>query len=154
MNKICPGCNQERDIEKDFAWKNKIKGTRQRWCKSCQAEANSKHYQNNKQTYLERALTRNNVVNTKNKQRLYDYLSAHPCVDCGQADIRVLEFDHINGNKSASITNLLKNAVNWEILETEIAKCEVRCVNCHRIKTSERGGYWRHFLPIEEEERE
>ena len=145
MNKICPGCSQERDIERDFAWKNKVKGTRQRWCKSCQAEANRKHYLSNKQIYLERALTQNAIVNTENKQKLYDYLLQHPCVDCGQTDIRVLEFDHVRG-KSASITNLLKNTAPWERIEAEIAKCEVRCVNCHRIKTSERGKWWRHLL--------
>ena len=145
VNKICPGCSQERDIERDFAWKNKVKGTRQRWCKSCQAEANRKHYLSNKQIYLERALTRNSIVNTENNQKLYDYLLQHPCVDCGQTDIRVLEFDHVRG-KSASITNLLKNTAPWETIEAEIAKCEVRCVNCHRIKTSERGKWWRHLL--------
>ncbi len=145
VKKICPGCSQERDIERDFAWKHKEKGTRQRWCKSCQAEANRKHYQANKQIYLKRALTRNTMVNTENKQRLHSYLSAHPCVDCGQTDIRVLEFDHVRG-KSASITNLLKNTAPWERIEAEIAKCEVRCVNCHRIKTSERGKWWRHLL--------
>src|SRR5579859_6701098 len=126
MTKICPGCAEERDTERDFAWKNKAKGTRQRWCKFCQAEANSRHYQNNKQIYLDRALTRNAQVNTENKQRLYAYLSSHPCVDCSQTDIRVLEFDHVKGNKSASITTLLKNATSWKVIEDEIAKCEAR----------------------------
>lgn len=146
VKKICPGCNQERDIERDFAWKNKAKGIRQRWCRSCQAAANSRHYQNNKQVYLDRALVRNAHVNTGNKQKLYTYLLEHPCVDCGQTDIRALEFDHVRGNKSANITRLLNNAVSWEAIEAEIAKCEVRCVNCHRIKTSERGGFWRNLL--------
>lgn len=143
MKKICSGCGQERDTERDFAWKNKAKGTRQRWCKFCQAEANSRHYQNNKHIYLDRALTRNAQVNTENKQRLYAYLSSHPCVDCGQTDIRVLEFDHVRGNKTANITKLLKNATSWKAIENEIAKCEVRCVNCHRARTSESGHWWR-----------
>ncbi len=146
VKKICSGCGQERDIETDFSWKNKAKGTHQRWCKSCQAQANRQHYQNNKHIYLDRALTRNSLVNTQNKQRLYTYLSSHPCVDCGQTDIRVLEFDHVHGNKFANITKLLKNAVPWKTIEAEIAKCEVRCVNCHRIKTLERGNWWRHHL--------
>lgn len=146
MKKICSGCGQERDTERDFAWKNKAEGTRQRWCKFCQAAANSRHYQNNKQLYLDHALTRNTQVNTENKQRLYAYLSSHPCVDCGETDIRVLEFDHVRGNKSASITNLLKNVTSWKVIEAEIAKCEVRCANCHRLKTLERGKWWRHLI--------
>ncbi|HLG64951.1 MAG TPA: hypothetical protein VKY19_23635 [Ktedonosporobacter sp.] len=144
MKKICSGCEQERDIERDFAWKNKAKGTRQRWCKFCQAEANSRHYQNNKQIYLDCALTRNALVNAENKQKLYVYLSSHPCIDCGQTDIRVLEFDHVRGSKTANIARLLKRATSWKKIEAEIAKCEVRCANYHRIKTSERGNWW-HF---------
>jgi hypothetical protein len=146
MKKICSGCNQERDTEREFAWKNKAKGTRQRWCKLCQAEANSQHYQNNKQIYIERALKRNVMTKQENKLKLCDYFSCHPCVDCGQTDIRTLEFDHVRGTKSANITNLLRHAVSWKIIETEITKCEVRCVNCHRIKTSERGNFWRTII--------
>ena len=143
MKKICPGCGEEREAERDFAWKNKAKGTRQRWCRVCQAEANSRHYQNNKQIYLDRALTRNDRVNTENKRSLYAYLSSHPCVDCGEADVRVLEFDHVRGSKTVEIARLLDRAISWAKIEAEIAKCEVRCANCHRRKTLERGKWWR-----------
>jgi hypothetical protein len=143
LKKICPGCGEERDAEQDFRWKYKDHGIRQRWCKYCQATANKDHYRNNKQEYLDRALTRNARVNTENRQRLYAYLSEHPCVDCGETDVRVLEFDHVRGNKSANIATLLNNAISWSTIEKEIAKCEVRCANCHRIKTNERGCWWR-----------
>ena len=147
MKKICPGCGEERDTDRDFSWKNRTKGMRQSWCKFCLAEANSMHYQNNKRVYLDRARTRNTRVNDENKQRLYAYLSEHPCVDCGNSNIRCLEFDHVRGNKSASITRMLNTAVTWSAIEAEIAKCEVRCANCHRIKTLERGKWWRFGLP-------
>lgn len=143
MKKICPGCGEERDTEKDFSWKNKKNSTRQGWCKFCQASANKIHYQNNKQAYLDRATTRNARVNTENKQRLYVYLSSHPCVDCGETNIRVLEFDHVRGSKTLDIARLLDRATSWSKIETEIAKCEVRCANCHRRKTLERGKWWR-----------
>lgn len=142
MKKICPGCEQERDIEDDFKWKNKSRGTRQRWCKFCQAEANKTHYQNNKQVYLDRAYERNARLNEENKRRLYLYLREHPCVDCGLTDIRCLEFDHVCGDKTATIARMI-TAVSWPVIEAEVAKCEVRCANCHRIKTLERGGLWR-----------
>ena len=74
------------------------------------------------------------------------YLSTHPCVDCANSDIRVLEFDHIHGQKFDEISHLLSQGYNWLAIESEIAKCEVRCANCHRIKTSERGGWWRHLI--------
>lgn len=143
MKKICPGCNEERDVENDFRWKYKDRGIRQGWCKFCQKEANKVHYQNNKQIYLDRALTRNARLNTESKRKIYAYLSEHPCVDCGNTDIRCLEFDHVRGKKIADIARLLGSSTTWSTIEAEIAKCEVRCANCHRIKTLERGNRWR-----------
>ena len=60
------------------------------------------------------------------------------CVDCGIKDPRVLDFDHIHGAKLASIAKLAGTAGLPTRLLNEIAKCEVRCANCHRITTAER----------------
>ena len=149
MKKVCPGCSEERDAENDFRWKYKDRGIRQIWCKFCQAEANRKHYQNNKQVYLDRANARNARVNPENRRLLYAYLSEHPCVDCGYKDVRCLEFDHVTGDKSYDIARMLNNGISWLTIEAEIAKCEVRCANCHRIKTNERGKWWRFGLSEE-----
>lgn len=146
MKKTCLRCGEERDAEKDFSWKNMKKGTRHIWCKDCLAEANRKHYRNNKQIYLERAITRNTLVSEENKRKLYNYLLSHPCVDCGKTDIRCLEFDHVEGEKLDAIFKMLGQSQSWEKIEAEIAKCEVRCANCHRIKTLERGNWWRSRL--------
>ena len=145
MNKICTGCNQKRDTGQDFNWKYKERGIRHSHCKFCQSQLSKKHYENNKQAYVARARASGSIIIPENRKRLIEYLIRHPCVDCGQPDVRVLDFDHVRG-KSASITNLLKNTAPWERIEAEIAKCEVRRVNCHRIKTSERGKWWRHLL--------
>lgn len=144
MKKKCPGCNEERDIEQDFRWKNQKKGIRQRWCKYCQAQAMKAHYQNNAKIYRDRALIRNARVNNENKQKLFTYLSTHPCIDCGNNDIRCLEFDHVERPKTDNIARMVTRGKNWSAIETEIAKCEVRCANCHRIRTLERGNWWRH----------
>ena len=78
MKKICPGCGQERDAEKDFRWRYKDRGIRQARCRYCQAESNKTHYQNNKQAYLDRAKSRNDRIIEENQRRLYAYLSTHP----------------------------------------------------------------------------
>ena len=31
----------------------------------------------------------------------------------------------------------------WDRILQEIAKCDVRCANCHRIMTAARGGHFR-----------
>ena len=65
----------------------------------------------------------------------------HPCVDCGESDIVVLEFDHLR-DKTANVSYLISTGEIPRIKE-EIAKCEVVCANCHRRRTSERGGWYR-----------
>jgi hypothetical protein len=62
------------------------------------------------------------------------YLIDNPCVDCGEPDIRLLEFDHVRGKK---LFNVSKYKSNPKELILEIAKCEVRCKSCHRKKTRE-----------------
>ncbi len=146
MKKICPGCGQERDAEQDFNWRHKERGIRQTQCKYCQSQVSKQHYKNNKQSYFDRVRTREVLVIEDNQKRLVDYLRRHPCVDCGQTDIRVLEFDHVRGNKLNNIARMVGEGFSWSTIEAEIAKCEVRCANCHRIKTNERNGWWRHLF--------
>lgn len=59
------------------------------------------------------------------------------CMDCGYNEHPyVLDFDHVRGKKIGSICSLRNRS--WEIIEAEIAKCEVVCANCHRIRTLNR----------------
>lgn len=62
---------------------------------------------------------------------MVDYLKQHPCVDCGENDPVVLEFDHM-GNKSCHVSEMRCSPL--EKIAQEITKCEVRCCNCHRRK--------------------
>ncbi len=146
MKKICTGCGQERDAEQDFNWRHKDRDIRNTRCKFCQSQVSKRHYQNNKQSYMKRIRTRDTLIVEDNQKRLADYLACHPCVDCGQTDIRLLEFDHVQGKKSDNISRMIGIGYSWPTIEAEIAKCEVRCANCHRIKESERSGSWRRFL--------
>jgi hypothetical protein len=73
------------------------------------------------------------------------YLLEHPCVDCGEADPVVLEFDHVRGAKVAHVSRLVKRAVSLARLQAEMAKCDVRCANCHRRRTASTLG-WNAFL--------
>jgi hypothetical protein len=73
----------------------------------------------------------------------YDYLLAHPCVDCGEVDPVVLDFDHTNpATKSREVSWFIRRR-DLVGLKAEIAKCEVRCANDHRRKTARDLGYAR-----------
>jgi hypothetical protein len=63
---------------------------------------------------------------------------SHPCVDCGEADPIVLEFDHVRDTKVNGISDLVYRNANLAVIQAEIDKCEVRCANCHRRVTVKR----------------
>jgi len=95
----------------------------------------SKHYQENKQAYKARALAFNKKTRIENRKRIQAWLATHPCVDCGEADPIVLEFDHVRGTKKSNIADMITSLHSWPRIAEEINKCEVRCANCHRRKT-------------------
>ncbi len=72
----------------------------------------------------------------KIRGKLFEYLSSKKCIDCGEKDPIVLDFDHIDPNKKFKpVSKLLSGHWSWSSLTHEIAKCEIRCANCHRRKT-------------------
>lgn len=81
-------------------------------------------------------------IRLRNSQITFDYLKFHPCVDCGESDPFILEFDHVSGLKKESISNLAKRRSSVKKIIDEIAKCEVRCANCHRRKTAKELGWY------------
>lgn len=68
------------------------------------------------------------------RRKINEYFSNNPCVDCGETDIFVLEFDHVRGDKNFTISQKIGNLA-WAIIENEIAKCDIRCTNCHLKRT-------------------
>jgi hypothetical protein len=69
------------------------------------------------------------------------------CIDCGEADPVVLEFDHRDrSEKRANVSRLLANG--WATVLCEIEKCDIRCVNCHRRRTAEQFGWTKLSLHV------
>ena len=120
MKKICSSCGEERDVEQDFKWEYKDRGIRQSRCKYCQSELSKRHYHNNKQVYNERTRIIKKKILTENASHISAYLSTHPCVDCGQTDIRLLEFDHVHGQKSHGISNLFTSGFKKYVVRIAI----------------------------------
>ncbi len=93
------------------------------------------HYQRNRQDYIDKAKRRRE----KNWQYIKDIKKKGKCVDCGIKDYRVLEFDHMpQFPKYKMISKMANEGYSIPKLEEEINKCELRCANCHRVKTYER----------------
>ena len=79
----------------------------------------------------------------KKRDELAAYKLEKGCADCGyKAHAAALDFDHLPGTtKSFDIGSAVTNAQDWKNVWNEVAKCEVVCANCHRVRTYvERGG--------------
>ena len=139
---ICSACKIEKDLE-DFAWKNKDLGTKNTTCKPCQSVYARFHYKSNSQRYKDRAKQNRPVYVNRNKNYIIDFLSENPCVDCGETDIEVLQFDHIEmiGEKGKRVPSFI--GYSLETLKAQIDLCEVRCGNCHIRRTRQQMGWFR-----------
>jgi len=68
-------------------------------------------------------------------QYLRDLKTKTPCVDCGiNYPYYVMDFDHVRGQKHANVMELV-STLSKKRIDEEIAKCEIVCSNCHRIRT-------------------
>lgn len=95
-----------------------------------QRESARRHYELNCAKIKRRAVAFTERAMARNRAFITEYLSAHACVDCGEQDREVLTFDHVTGKKRDNVSDMAKNASIATLIK-EIAKCEVRCCNCH-----------------------
>jgi 5-methylcytosine-specific restriction endonuclease McrA len=99
------------------------------------------HYQQNKAKYD----ARREAVRKRNKEYVWQYLQDKSCMECGEADPIVLEFDHRNPKeKDCSIADAMHiRMFSLVRLQKEIYKCDILCANCHRRKTAKQLGYFK-----------
>jgi hypothetical protein len=78
------------------------------------------------------------------KSKLTNYLDEFKrkglCADCGFSGKEypgVLEFDHLK-DKKFEISAFAKYILSLASLKEEMAKCDLVCANCHRIRTINR----------------
>jgi hypothetical protein len=136
--KRCSKCNKEKE-PKEFNFK---RGKYQPFCRQCNSEYGKEWHQKNKVARQIKISARNKRVGLENSIAIIDYLKTHPCTDCGESDIVVLDFDHLN-EKTANVSALAWQAHSWKRIQEEIDRCEVVCCNCHRRRTARRAGWFR-----------
>ncbi len=102
-----------------------------------QLQAQRDHYARQRQTYKDR--------NTKRRERfrqILNDLKDVPCADCGGRFPSVcMDFDHLPGEVKSFQVGTVGHASSEKRLLEEVAKCEIVCANCHRIRTWKRKQY-------------
>jgi ferredoxin len=97
----CGRCEREKPLG-EFAWRRKAKGQKDNYCRPCRAAYKREHYLANRDRYIQQAMARKRAMWAERVEYLVAYLRDNPCVDCGECDPVVLEFDHLRDKGSAS----------------------------------------------------
>ncbi len=142
--KTCTKCKITKH-DTDFNFKIKERGVLHSHCKNCSRDYVRNHYKHNRQYYLLKAKKRNIATKIIIRNEIWTYLINHPCIDCGENDPVVLEFDHTK-DKRMDVSSLVTYGSLKNIIK-EIEKCEIRCANCHRRKTAIQYG-WHKNMPL------
>jgi hypothetical protein len=139
-SKICCTCKRPKPLSEYNKRSRSTDGLQLR-CRECSRE----WYEANRTEHIANVARRTAEVREMFRERLALFLVVHPCIDCGERDIRCLDFDHVDPtSKAGNISAMLLWPVSWKRIEAELAKCVVRCANCHRRKTAADKSFWRH----------
>jgi len=137
--KRCPKCERELSTEQ---FNKRANGRCYAYCKACQSLYLRNHYLKNAATYSNRRLESSRRYRFRNRAYVIEYLSSHPCVDCGESDPVVLDFDHVDrSTKEDEVSNLMRRGYALDRLKHEMARCLVRCARCHRRRTAKEFGW-------------
>jgi hypothetical protein len=143
--RVCARCHGEMPIEA-FPIKDKARGTRTSYCVPCRSEYGKEHYRRNTRYYRAKAGPARERSRGANNAIVDAFLRTHPCIDCGETDPIVLDFDHVDPKLKTGNVGHLQHSNGEERLQAEMNKCVVRCANCHRRKTAQQFGWWRTLI--------
>lgn len=127
--KKCNACK----IEKPFSEFHRRGSGYQTECKSCKKIRDKKRWDDNPEYE-----TRIRRVRRERLRDLVRELKKQPCTDCKRCfHPAAMDWDHLS-DKSLNLADAVRLGWSEARLLTEIAKCELVCSNCHRVRTYNR----------------
>ena len=128
--KKCSTCNEELGI-RSFARNRSSKDGYRSNCKTCARVSKQIWYQENRDVTIQRKNTRQKTI-----RRELDKLKCDPCVDCGKSfHPSLMDWDHVRGEKNSNVSDMIRHYQDIPKVIEEIAKCDLVCCLCHRIRT-------------------
>jgi len=137
--KTCIDCKSNKPTS-DFYKRSKSKDGLQVRCKDCARTLRKKHYQSDAGKALKQKAQAAFYI--RNRTWVKRYLEANPCIDCGEDDIVVLEFDHRDDVEKVNNVSYMVRYFSLDKIKLEVDKCDVRCCNCHRRRTAKQFNWW------------
>jgi hypothetical protein len=129
--KKCIKCLTEKPLS-DFSWKDMKNGRRQAKCKVCYRKHRNQWYVDHREREIKTIKARTLKWRKEAKAWINGYKAEHPCTNCNEKRIPVLQFHHLDPKEKDLNLGAAANH-GWSIarIEKEIAKCIVLCANCH-----------------------
>lgn len=143
--KRCSICKEQKDVSQFNKHIERADGL-QSHCRECNKKRSRAYYKRNQEKHKRTVGERRNKSKQTCREYVWEYLKTHPCVDCNETRLVLLEFDHVRGKKDKAICHSVTNGWSIKRLQNEIDKCEVRCANCHRLKTSKEQSWRISFI--------
>ncbi len=118
---------------------NRLRDGLQHWCRECFKE----YQRGRKEINREQVAAATARRRARARAQIRAFLSGRACVDCGERDPVVLEFDHAGPEKLGAVAELTYRGADEARLAAEVARCEVVCACCHRLRTATRANAFR-----------
>jgi hypothetical protein len=139
--RFCAKCRKKRDIQALHKWRDKLKSKNgeigpckcgqivplrikegRLMCQTCRNESTKKHHD----FYRGRNLKFINKIKDESQ-----------CMDCGgKFHFTSMDFDHRESAlKVMSVSSLVHLGRSIKTIKKEMAKCDIVCANCHRVRT-------------------
>lgn len=135
--KKCTECGEEKPLTEYHKKVGRLRSN----CRSCVSRYTRQHYAANKEYYLTKAAVNRKLGQQRIRKLLWDYKKEVGCVDCGELDPIMLEFDHLSG-KQDGLASMATRALAFNTIIAEVEKCDVVCANCHRRRTSKKHNWY------------
>jgi hypothetical protein len=122
--KFCPRCKEKKQLDEFYKKKGRRAAS---YCKLCQHAYLREHYKKTSAIYNVRRYALHLKYTKRNRRLVLDHLARHPCVDCNESDVVVLDFDHIRGSKFGDVSRMIVGGTSQKRLQAEIDKCRSVC---------------------------
>lgn len=140
--KNCTKCKTDKALS-EFSKRTASSDGLNSWCKKCKRAGDRSTYNSSpsRKLYITSHRKEHRLVI---RQFIYDYLHSHPCVDCGNDNPIVLQFDHRDADLKINNVSHMIDSLLPAVVE-EIAKCDVRCANCHAVRTARQFNWYKNL---------
>jgi hypothetical protein len=89
-----------------------------------------KHYESNKEAYLEK----NKKLVERGLEYVKTYLEGHPCVECNESNVDKLGFDRLDSSLTNTVLRTVHNCSSIENIQKAIDNSIVRCQGCSQAR--------------------